>query len=62
MVSKVCLLTWKEEKNNKTKQKCPFVGVWKDLLGTFFREETLELINRIVLNLSVFLWGLFKVS
>lgn len=28
----------------------------------FFGEETLELLNRIVLNISVLSWGLFKVS
>lgn len=38
------------------------MAIWKDLPGTLLREETLELLNRIVLNISVFSWGLFKVS
>lgn len=38
------------------------MAIWKDLPGTSFREETLELLNRVVLNISVFSWGLFKVS
>lgn len=38
------------------------MAIWKDLLGTFFRDETIELLHRVVLNISVFSWGLFKVS
>lgn len=38
------------------------VATWKDLNAEMlFREETLELLSRIVLSISVFPWGLFKV-
>lgn len=35
---------------------------WKDLPEMLFREETLELLSKIVLSISIFSWGLFKVS
>lgn len=38
------------------------VSTWADLPRKFFREETLELLNWVVLNISMFSWALFKVS
>lgn len=37
-----------------TKKKNNNVAIWKDLPGTFFRDETIELLHRLVLNISIF--------